>query len=357
MIVALTGFMACGKTTLGRAVAARLSLPFVDLDEEVARRSGLSVSEMMTTLGESAFRAAERAALSAVLYRERDAILALGGGTLIDADNRQLVRTKCRVIWLQTDFAQMVQWLSEEPRPLSAGRSPEALSAMLAEREPLYRETAHRIYIPWQVDFETDLTRLVEIVAAERAAYRPAVSVYLGSHPGTDPAFCENAFALGSRLAREGYRLIYGGSNVGTMKALADGCSSASGTAYGVFPRGFHGYPEDTWHRKGNLLREDLSETFFVADLPERKRLMETLSDACIALPGSWGTLDEPFCYAANSKLRFNGGKPLFVFNLSGYYDPLREQVERMQANGFIDRNLLNFCDSLDELFASLAAL
>ena len=162
---------------------------------------------------------------------------------------------------------------------------------------------------------------------------------------------------MGARLAREGFRLVYGGSDVGTMKALADGTASESGTAYGVFPRGFHGYPEDTWHRKGNLLRDSLSEVFYVADLPERKRVMELLSDACIALPGSWGTLDELFCYAANSKLQFNGGKPLFVFNENGYYDPLREQIDRMQSEGFINRNLITFCDTLDELFAGLAAL
>ena len=141
------------------------------------------------------------------------------------------------------------------------------------------------------------------------------------------------------------------------MKALADGCLSANGIAYGVFPRGFHGYPEDAWHRKGNLLRAGLTEVFYTADLPERKRLMETLSDACIALPGSWGTLDELFCYAANSKLGFNGGKPLFVLNLNGYYDPLRDQIARMLSAGFIDRNLLTFCPTLDNLFAALAEI
>ena len=315
MILALCGFMACGKTTLGRAVAERLGISFVDLDEEITRRTGLSAGEIFDKQGEAAFRAIEREALSAVLYREREAILSLGGGTLLLPENRQLLKAKCRIVWLQTAEAQLQEWLAEEPRPLSRGRSLEELRALMAEREPLYRAAAHRTYVPWQADFETDLRQLENVYRVERTAFSPAVSVYLGSHEGTDASFCENAFALGARLAQTGYRLVYGGSNVGTMKALADGCLSEKGIAYGVFPRGFHGYPEDTWHRKGNLLREDLSEVFFTADLPERKRLMETLSDTCIALPGSWGTLDELFCYAANSKLRFNGGKPLFVFN------------------------------------------
>ncbi|MBR4212659.1 MAG: TIGR00730 family Rossman fold protein [Bacteroidales bacterium] len=355
MIVALTGFMACGKTTLGRAVAERLGMNFVDLDEEMARRAGRPAGELMESEGEAAFRIREREALCAVLYRERDAILALGGGTLLSSENRQLVHAKCCVIWLQTPEAQLLQWLEEEPRPLSRGRSAEEIRAMLAAREPHYRETAHRTYVPWQADFETDLQQLAELIRAERAACRPAVAVFLGSHPGQNPAFCEHASALGARLAREGYTLVYGGSDVGTMKALADGFTAEKGTSLGVFPRGFHGNPEDAWHRKGNLLREDLSGVFYVADLPERKRVMELLSDCCIALPGSWGTLDELFCYATSSKLRFNGGKPLFVFNENGYYDPLRQQIDTMLAEGFIDRNLLTFCNTLDELFAALA--
>ena len=354
MILALCGFMACGKTTLGRAVAGRLGVPFVDLDEEIARRTGRPAAEIIEKQGEAAFRAIEQDALRAVLYRERDAILALGGGTLLSAENRKLVRTKCRVVWLDTPAEQMLEWLSEEPRPLSRGRSEKELRALMADREPLYREAAHRTYIPWQAEFETDVCHLTELVQAERAAYRPAISVYLGSHPGADASFCENAFALGARLARDGYRLVYGGSDVGTMKALADGCLSENGTVYGVFPLGFRGYPEDTWHKKGNLLREGLTGVFYTAGLPERKRLMETLSDACIALPGSWGTLDELFCYAANSKLGFNGGKPLFVLNLNGYYDPLRDQIARMLSAGFIDRSLLTFCPTLDDLFAAI---
>lgn len=354
MILALCGFMACGKTTLGRAVAERLNLPFVDLDEEIACRSGQTAAEIFEKEGEAAFRAREREALLAVLGRERDAILALGGGTLLSAENRQLVRTKCRVVWLDTPADQMLEWLSEEPRPLSQGRTPEELRALMAEREPLYRETAHQVYTPWQTDFPTDLRCLTGLVQAERAAYRPAISVYLGSRPGADASFCENAFALGARLAREGYRLIYGGSDVGTMKALADGCLSANGTVYGVFPLGFRGYPDDAWHKKGNLLREGLSEVFYTPDLPERKRLMETLSDCCVVLPGSLGTLDELFCYAVNSKLGFNGGKPLYVLNLNGYYDPLREQIARILSAGFIDHSPLTFCSTLDDLFAAL---
>ena len=184
-------------------------------------------------------------------------------------------------------------------------------------------------------------------------------AVYLGSHEGNDPIYMGTAYELGFRLAQEGIGVIYGGASIGTMGALAQGVADAEGECTGVFPEGFKGRP-DVEAAGIDIRKSRLTEDIIVRDFSERKAVMERLSDCCIALPGSWGTLDELFTYATNTQLRFNGGKPLFVLNLEGYYDPLVTMVEKMLQEGFIDessRNLLQFLPSVDAIVGALRVL
>ncbi|MCS7040296.1 MAG: AAA family ATPase, partial [Caldilineales bacterium] len=88
----LTGFMGTGKTAVGRAVAARLGRPFVDMDEWIARRAGMSIAEIFARQGEGAFRAME-AELVRELAGQRGLVIATGGGALVDPTNRE---TFCR---------------------------------------------------------------------------------------------------------------------------------------------------------------------------------------------------------------------------------------------------------------------
>ena len=184
------------------------------------------------------------------------------------------------------------------------------------------------------------------------------IAVYLGSRPGNDPKYCATAEEFGRRLAEAGLTLIYGGSAVGTMGALADGCMKAGGHCIGVFPKGFKGKPEIA--AAGiKVFRNDLSETVITENFKERKQKMEDLSDCCVALPGSWGTLDELFTYATNSELKFNGGKKIFLLNLDGYFNPIKDMIRKMFEEGFIleySTRLFTFCDTLDELMAALTA-
>ena len=185
------------------------------------------------------------------------------------------------------------------------------------------------------------------------------VAVYLGSHDGTLPAFCETAYALGRTLAQKGIGVVYGGANVGTMAALAEGVKSASGECIGVFPEGFKGRPDVA--RTGRDIRQDgLSQFIVVKDFAERKQTMEDLSDCCVALPGSWGTMDELFAYATSTQLGFNGGKGVYVLNVNGYYDSLAELIENMYRYGFVDdsaRHLIRVCNSIDELLSYMGVL
>jgi len=182
------------------------------------------------------------------------------------------------------------------------------------------------------------------------------IAVYLGSHPGNGDIWCDTARDFGGRIARKGWRLIYGGSTMGTMGALADGCLAAGGECIGVFPSGFKGKPEVA--AKGiEVARRDLTLMKNCPNFRERKQMMEEMSDCCVALPGSWGTLDELFTYCTNSELKFNGGKPIFVLNLNGYYDTLKAMIQNMYECGFIleySTHLIRFCNTLDELMAAL---
>ena len=182
------------------------------------------------------------------------------------------------------------------------------------------------------------------------------IAVYLGSHEGKDPVYCKSAYELGRRLAMKGIGIVYGGARVGTMGALARGAASAGGECIGVYPKGFKGRPDVA--RQGlEIKQEGLSRFIEVEGFPQRKQLMEDLSDCCVALPGSWGTMDELFAYTTSTQLEFNGGKKLFVLNINGFYDDLKHQIRKMYEEGFIDESavdLIRFCDSIDELMERL---
>ena len=183
-----------------------------------------------------------------------------------------------------------------------------------------------------------------------------SISVYLGSSPGKGTKYCEAARELGRQMALRGWRLVYGGAAVGTMEALAEGCLQNGGECVGVFPVGFKGKPEVA--AAGiDVEKRNVGQTVYCANFSERKQIMEDMGDCCVALPGSWGTLDELFTYATNTQLGFNGGKKIFLLNLDGYYNTLKDMIQKMWEEGFIAEyglHMLTFCDTLDDLLSHL---
>ncbi len=120
--IALFGFMGCGKTSLGRALAARKGRRFVDLDALVAERAGCAVAEIFARRGEAAFRALERAALERV-SGERGLVLACGGGCLLEPANRALLGDDWLGVWLWAPLAQCLDRCAGSQRPLLGGDS------------------------------------------------------------------------------------------------------------------------------------------------------------------------------------------------------------------------------------------
>jgi shikimate kinase len=131
--VYLVGMMGCGKSTVGAALAVRLARPFVDLDREIENSAGATVAEIFRRRGETGFRALEDQALARVAEL-RGAIVALGGGALIQPDHRGLVQASGLVVWLRARPAELARRLTGgADRPLLVGLGSAARRARLAE--------------------------------------------------------------------------------------------------------------------------------------------------------------------------------------------------------------------------------
>jgi shikimate kinase len=140
--IALVGLMGVGKSTVGRRLAHRVDLPFVDGDEAIETAARMTVSEIFARLGEAEFRAGEARVMRRLLEAP-PVVLATGGGAVLNADTRALMKTRATTVWLRADLkivAARVQ--RRDTRPLLRGKDPlQALTAMAEVRYPLY-ETA-----------------------------------------------------------------------------------------------------------------------------------------------------------------------------------------------------------------------
>lgn len=160
------------------------------------------------------------------------------------------------------------------------------------------------------------------------------LAVYCSSRNGLDPVFGKAAEELGRLMALRGIGLVYGGSNVGLMKKVADSVIRNGGEVTGVYPEGL--FLEE--------LQTNLTNTYIVRSMAERKAMMLELSDAWLAMPGGFGTLDEFFDALCLLQIR-NHSKPCGMLNIRGFYDPLLAFIENARVCGMLktrDRELIN---------------
>ncbi len=143
MLVALTGFMGCGKSTVGRLLSEALGCPFIDLDEAIVKKAGRPIPAIFEADGERGFRRLEKQVLEQTVakYAENTAVLALGGGTVTVPGAVSLLQENTLCIYLKASLETIQGRLEGEKqgRPLADDR----LAERLSEREPLYEKAAH----------------------------------------------------------------------------------------------------------------------------------------------------------------------------------------------------------------------
>ena len=137
--IVMVGLMGVGKTTIGRRLARRLDVDFVDADHEIEAASGLSVSEIFERFGEPYFRDGERRVI-ARLIDGVPRVIATGGGAFMNADTRALILAQSTAVWLDSDIATLAERVSRRnDRPLLAGRDAAVvLRELAAVRNPIY---------------------------------------------------------------------------------------------------------------------------------------------------------------------------------------------------------------------------
>ncbi|MDZ4825465.1 MAG: shikimate kinase [Actinomycetota bacterium] len=164
--VVLVGLMGAGKTTVGRRCAALLDRPFVDTDDLVVVLTGMPFPEFFARHGEAPFRELERQAVADVCASPEPLVIACGGGTVLDPDNRRRLRERGVVVWLRAPVAVLATRVGDgADRPLLAGDPESALRRLDALRAGAYESAAH-------AEVETGGLDVEAAAEAVLAAYR-----------------------------------------------------------------------------------------------------------------------------------------------------------------------------------------
>jgi shikimate kinase len=168
--IVLVGMMGSGKSSIGRRLAARLAVPFVDADSEIEQAAGMTIAEIFERHGEPYFRAGEARVIARLLERGPQ-VLATGGGSFMNADTRTLIRAKAVSVWLKAELDVLMKRIKRRgDRPLLKTDDPAAtLTALIAERYPVYAE-ADLTVASRDVPHESIVE---EIVAALRSRVAP----------------------------------------------------------------------------------------------------------------------------------------------------------------------------------------
>jgi shikimate kinase len=140
--VVLVGLMGAGKSAIGRRLAARLHLPFLDADTEIEAAAGCSIAEIFARDGEAVFRACERRIIARLLTERPPHILATGGGAFMDPDTRATIRAHGVSVWLRAELDVLVtRTARRNTRPLlNQGNPREILQGLMKQRYPVYAE-------------------------------------------------------------------------------------------------------------------------------------------------------------------------------------------------------------------------
>lgn len=152
------------------------------------------------------------------------------------------------------------------------------------------------------------------------------ITVYAASSGQVSQVYSEAARSLGETIAKRGHALVNGAGRTGLMAATAEGCLARGGKTIGVIPQFMI---EQGWEHKG------MTELIITPDMHHRKAKMADMSDACIALPGGVGTLEELLEIITWKQLGLYL-KPIVVLNTNGYFDALISQLERALKENFM---------------------
>jgi len=176
--IALIGLRGGGKSTLGALLAARLDVPFIELDREIERRSGATLSEIFEMFGQETFRRAEREALSEVLRQHEHFVIATSGSIVTEPGTLELLLSSCFTVWLRADPQEHMKRVMAQGdlRPMAnSARAMEDLVSILKSREPLYAKAEAALMTTGKTP-EQNLTELLRIIAVpdNRIARRSA---------------------------------------------------------------------------------------------------------------------------------------------------------------------------------------
>lgn len=176
------------------------------------------------------------------------------------------------------------------------------------------------------------------------------IAVYCSANENIAPEYFRLTEELGRWLGREGHDLVFGGTDLGLMECIGRAVHEAGGRCIGMIP---------TLIEKSGRVSPYLDVVIPCNDLTDRKELMLSQCDVAVALPGGIGTVDEVMSMVAMATLGYHR-KPVFLYNMMGFWDALIALLDDLQARGMIRgrwQQYIHVVDSLDSLTASIMAM